>query len=31
MATMHSDSEHLPVDQFRKGLHIYYDILRSDF
>lgn len=31
MATMHSDSEHLPVDQFRMGLHIYYDILRSDF
>ena len=31
MATMHSDSEHLPVDQFRIGLHIYYDLLRSDF
>ncbi len=30
LATMHSDSEHIPVDQFRKGLHIYFDILRSD-
>lgn len=31
LATMHSDSEHIPVDQFRQGLHIYFDILRSDW
>ncbi|HLH03713.1 MAG TPA: M20/M25/M40 family metallo-hydrolase [Bryobacteraceae bacterium] len=30
LATMHSDSEHIPLDQFRKGLHIYFDILRSE-
>ncbi|MDQ2840954.1 MAG: M20/M25/M40 family metallo-hydrolase [Acidobacteriota bacterium] len=31
LATMHSDSEHIPLDQFRKGLHIYFDILRSEY
>jgi acetylornithine deacetylase/succinyl-diaminopimelate desuccinylase-like protein len=31
LATMHSDSEHVPVDQFKQGLHIYFDILRSDY
>lgn len=31
LATMHSDSEHIPLDQFRQGLHIYFDILRSDW
>jgi acetylornithine deacetylase/succinyl-diaminopimelate desuccinylase-like protein len=31
LATMHSDSEHIPVDEFRKGLHIYFDILRSNW
>ena len=31
LATMHSDSEHIPLAQFRQGLHIYFDILRSDF
>lgn len=31
LATMHSDSEHIPVDQFRLGLHIYFDILRSEW
>jgi acetylornithine deacetylase/succinyl-diaminopimelate desuccinylase-like protein len=30
LATMHSDSEHVPVDQFKRGLHIFYDILRSN-
>lgn len=30
-ATMHSDSERIPVDQFLKGLHIYFDVLRSNF
>ncbi len=29
--SMHSDTEHIPVDEFRKGLHIYYDLLRSEF
>jgi acetylornithine deacetylase/succinyl-diaminopimelate desuccinylase-like protein len=27
LATMHSDSEHIPLDEFRAGLHIYFDIL----
>ncbi len=31
LGTMHSDSEHIPVDQFRQGLHIYFDLLRSDW
>jgi acetylornithine deacetylase/succinyl-diaminopimelate desuccinylase-like protein len=31
VATMHSDSERVPVDQFKKALHIYWDVLRSDF
>ena len=31
LATMHSDSEHIPLDQFRQGLHIYFDILRSEW
>lgn len=31
LGTMHSDSEHIAVDQFRQGLHIYFDILRSDW
>lgn len=31
LATMHSDSEHIPVEQFRKGLHVYFDILRSEW
>lgn len=31
LGTMHSNSEHIPVDQFRQGLHIYFDILRSDW
>jgi acetylornithine deacetylase/succinyl-diaminopimelate desuccinylase-like protein len=30
LATMHSDSEHIPVEQFRQGLHIYFDIVRAD-
>jgi acetylornithine deacetylase/succinyl-diaminopimelate desuccinylase-like protein len=30
-ATMHSDRERIPVAEFRKGLHIYFDVLRSDF
>ncbi len=31
LATMHSDSEHIPLGQFRQGLHIYFDIVRSDW
>ncbi len=31
LATMHSDSEHIPLDQFRKALRIYFNILRSDY
>lgn len=31
LATLHSDGEHIPLDQFRKGLHIYFDILRSQY
>jgi acetylornithine deacetylase/succinyl-diaminopimelate desuccinylase-like protein len=31
LATMHSDSEHIPLDQFRKGLRIYFDILQSEY
>lgn len=31
MATMHSDSEHIPLDQFRIALHIYFDILRGEY
>jgi acetylornithine deacetylase/succinyl-diaminopimelate desuccinylase-like protein len=29
--SMHSDTEHIPVAEFRTGLHIYYDLLSSDF
>ncbi|HZT33982.1 MAG TPA: M20/M25/M40 family metallo-hydrolase [Bryobacteraceae bacterium] len=29
--SMHSDVEHIPVDEFLKGLHIYYDLLSSEF
>jgi acetylornithine deacetylase/succinyl-diaminopimelate desuccinylase-like protein len=31
LATMHSDKEHIQVDQFIAGLHIYFEILRSDW
>ena len=31
LATMHSDSEHIPLDQFKKGLRVYYNLLSSDF
>jgi acetylornithine deacetylase/succinyl-diaminopimelate desuccinylase-like protein len=30
-ATMHSDRERVPVAEFLKGLHIYYDVLASNF
>jgi acetylornithine deacetylase/succinyl-diaminopimelate desuccinylase-like protein len=31
VTTMHSDSEYIPLDQFRKGIHIYFEILRSQY
>jgi acetylornithine deacetylase/succinyl-diaminopimelate desuccinylase-like protein len=31
VATMHSDEERIPLDEFRKGLHIFYELLKSDF
>jgi acetylornithine deacetylase/succinyl-diaminopimelate desuccinylase-like protein len=31
LATMHSDSEHIPVEQFNLGLHIYFDILTGNY
>ncbi len=30
-ATMHSDRERLPVTEFLKGIHIFYDVLASNF
>ena len=30
-ATMHSDQERIPVAEFRRGIHIFYDVLCSDF
>ena len=29
--SMHSDQEHIPVSEFFKGMHIFYDVLSSDF
>ncbi len=31
LSTMHSDSEHIPVEEFRAALHIYFDILASQY
>jgi acetylornithine deacetylase/succinyl-diaminopimelate desuccinylase-like protein len=31
IATMHSDAERIPVDQFHKGIRIFYDVLRSEY
>lgn len=30
-ATMHSDQERVPLAEFQKGIHIFYDVLASDF
>jgi acetylornithine deacetylase/succinyl-diaminopimelate desuccinylase-like protein len=30
-ATMHSDRERIPVTEFLKGIHIFYDVLASNF
>jgi acetylornithine deacetylase/succinyl-diaminopimelate desuccinylase-like protein len=29
LATMHSDAERIPVEEFLKGLRIYFDLLRT--
>lgn len=31
IATMHSDAERIPVDQFYKAIRIFYDVLRSEY
>jgi acetylornithine deacetylase/succinyl-diaminopimelate desuccinylase-like protein len=30
-ATMHSDQERIPLEEFKRGIRIFYDVLRSDF
>ena len=30
-SSMHGDAERIPVDEFLKGLRIYFDVLRSEF
>jgi acetylornithine deacetylase/succinyl-diaminopimelate desuccinylase-like protein len=29
--SMHSDREHIPLVEFRKGIHVFYDLLVSEF
>jgi len=29
--SMHSDTEHIPVNEFLSGLHIFYDLLSSEY
>ncbi|MFN7932871.1 MAG: M20/M25/M40 family metallo-hydrolase [Bryobacteraceae bacterium] len=31
VATMHSDEERIPVAEFRKGVRIFYELLKSEF
>ncbi|MBL8216990.1 MAG: M20/M25/M40 family metallo-hydrolase [Bryobacterales bacterium] len=31
VATMHSDEERIPVSEFKKGIRIFYELLKSDF
>lgn len=31
LATLHSDSERIPLDQFRSALHIYFDVLAGSW
>jgi acetylornithine deacetylase/succinyl-diaminopimelate desuccinylase-like protein len=31
VATMHSDQERIPVAEFLRGIHVYFDVLRSDY
>jgi len=30
-ATMHSDEERIPVAEFLRGIHIFYDVLRAEY
>ena len=30
-ATMHSDEERIPIAEFKKGIHVFFDVLRSEF
>ncbi len=30
-ATMHSDQERIPLEEFKKGLRIYFDVLKSNY
>jgi acetylornithine deacetylase/succinyl-diaminopimelate desuccinylase-like protein len=29
--TMHSDEERIPIEEFKKGIQVFYDVLRSEF
>ncbi len=29
--SMHSEREHIPVSEFKKGVHVFYDLLSSEF
>ncbi len=31
LATMHSDSEHVPVGEFKTGLRIYFEVLTGSW
>jgi acetylornithine deacetylase/succinyl-diaminopimelate desuccinylase-like protein len=31
LATMHSDEERIPVDQFHIGVRMMFDVIRSEF
>jgi acetylornithine deacetylase/succinyl-diaminopimelate desuccinylase-like protein len=31
VATMHSDEERIPIEEFKKGLRVFYELLKSDF
>ncbi len=31
VATMHSDQERIPLTEFLRGLHIYFDVLRGEY
>jgi len=31
VATMHSDQERIPVAEFLRGIHIYFDVLKSEY
>ena len=29
--SMHSDTEHIPVAEFQKGIRIFYDVISGEF